>query len=345
MNRTDSEYFMKSDRIGFAWWQPDDLPSAMELWGDPAVTRLFRKERFTKEQVAERLTKEIETAGSHGVQYWPIYCLENNEHVGCAGLRPYTEDTLELGFHLKPKFWGSGIATEVGLRIIKHAFDSRLSEAIFAGHHPDNKSSRNTLLKLGFLGTESEFYSPTGLYHPSYLLYREPQSMSTRLATFRDARALAIVHYHSIRDTFAGVLNDYVTARSLEYCEEAWDKGFVNNAVTTLVLLRAKQIVGFASVGASPDDDVKGLAGELDRVYIHPSLCGNGYGGGLIEWCSDTARERGFKMIKLWVFEVNARARHVYEKHGFKPDGCAKEAYNATLLRYEKDLEPTGGNK
>jgi RimJ/RimL family protein N-acetyltransferase len=44
------------------------------------------------------------------------------------------------------------------------------ASALFAGHHPANRSSRDLLLKLGFRYTHDEYYAPTGLQHPSYLL-------------------------------------------------------------------------------------------------------------------------------------------------------------------------------
>jgi len=45
---------------------------------------------------------------------------------------------------------------------------------LFAGHHPENHASRRILSKLGFRLTHEEFYPPTGLLHPSYLLPRPP---------------------------------------------------------------------------------------------------------------------------------------------------------------------------
>jgi RimJ/RimL family protein N-acetyltransferase len=336
LNSINTHYFLSSDRVGFRWWQPDDLPMAMELWGNPEVTRLFNKEPLTQEQVTQRLEQEIESAQRHHVQYWPIFRLDDNTHIGCAGLRRYAQDMLELGVHLKPKYWGDGLATETGRRIIQHAFDNRLAKTLFAGHHPDNKASRNALLKLGFLGTAAQFYEPTGLFHPSYLLHRITPPCKTRPATPSDARALAIVHCHSIRETFGGVLDDYVRARPLDYCEQGWERRFADNECTTLALVRCEQIVGFASVAPSPDDDVKDTAGELDRIYIHPSVWGNGYGNVLVQWCEETLDALGFKIIKLWVFEVNARARRFYEKHGYKPDGCSKQDFDTRLLRYSK---------
>jgi RimJ/RimL family protein N-acetyltransferase len=333
---------MQSDRIGFRRWQQDDLPAAINLWGDPQVTRLFYKNPLTQEQVDRRLQEEIECEEKHHIQYWPIFLLENDSHIGCAGLRPRDEGILELGIHLKPEYWGRGFATEAGRRVIEHAFGNQLARAVFAGHHPDNKGSRNGLLKLGFLGTTAKLYEPTGLIHPGYLLYRENPSFATRPAVADDARALAIVHCLSIKDTFGGVLEEYVAERSLDRCEQAWERRFANNECTTLALLRGEQIAGFASIAPSPDEDVKGSAGELDRIYIHPSACGEGQGNALMHWCEETLKGQGFTTIKLWVFEVNDRARHFYEKHGYTFDGCSKQAFNTTLLRYTKTIERTG---
>jgi len=369
---------MQSARVGFRWWQADDLPAAMSLWGDPQVTRLFTKDPLTQEQVEQRLAQEIKNAQEHHIQYWPIFSLVDDLLIGCAGLRPYAADTLELGFHLKPAYWGQGLATEVGKSVIEYAFDNQLAKAIFAGHHPDNRASRNTLLKLGFIGTAAQYYQPTGLYHPSYLLYRDTPDCTpdctTRLATPQDTRALAIVHCHAIRDTFSSSIADYVKARSLAYCEEAWERRFANNECTTIALLRGEQIVGFASVAPLKEDAQQQTAlsrakeeeeeeeeeeddgrkiekeseedgdddksdGLLDRIYIHPAAWGNGFGNTLIEWCETTLKRQGYKTIKLWVFAVNDRARRFYEKHGYKLDGHSKQDYGATLLRYGKSLQ------
>jgi hypothetical protein len=51
-------------------WQIEDLPLAMELWGDPAVTALIdSRGKLTEAQVEEKLYAEIERERSSGVQY------------------------------------------------------------------------------------------------------------------------------------------------------------------------------------------------------------------------------------------------------------------------------------
>src|SRR5262249_43422684 len=116
------DYFLKSARLGFRCWGEEDLPLAMELWGDAEVTA-FVGGPFTKEAVQARLAKEIAEMRKCGLQYWPIFLLdgildgqlggplENDPHVGCAGVRPYRmeERVYELGVHLRREFWGRGL--------------------------------------------------------------------------------------------------------------------------------------------------------------------------------------------------------------------------------------------
>lgn len=146
----------------------------MALWGDPEVTRLFNKEPWSERQVEERLKKEIKRAEVHGVQYWPMFELATDEHVGCCGLQPYRleEEIFELGYHLRSDRWGKGFATEAAKTVLDYGMNTLNLSGLFAGHHPDNTASRNVLLKLGFEEIGTEFYEPTGLMHPGYMFRR-----------------------------------------------------------------------------------------------------------------------------------------------------------------------------
>jgi RimJ/RimL family protein N-acetyltransferase len=168
-----THYFLTSRRLGFRYWTPDDLPLAMGLWGDPQVTRYIdARHKLAKAQVLERLSREIATAEAHNVQYWPNFLLDGGDHVGCTGLRAYkpAERVYEFGVHLRPQYWGQGYAAEAARAVIGHAFDKLGATALFAGHHPANDASRRLLSSLGFRFTHEEFYPPTGLVHPAYLL-------------------------------------------------------------------------------------------------------------------------------------------------------------------------------
>ncbi len=124
------------------------------------------------QQVQKRLFQEIVTEQKLGVQYWPIFLLENGEHVGACGLRPYDMKSryFEIGFHVCSSKWGNGYATESARGVMKYAFRNLKINGLFAGHNPENDVSRQLLIKLGFCYAHDEYYEPTGLKHPSYLL-------------------------------------------------------------------------------------------------------------------------------------------------------------------------------
>jgi RimJ/RimL family protein N-acetyltransferase len=168
-----SEYFLRTPRIGFRLWQEDDLHLAVGLWGDFKVTQFFdARAKLSQAQVNERLLQEITTQKMHGFQYWPIFRLKGDQHLGCCGLRPYDEskNILEIGFHIRYRHWGQGYAFEAARAVMGYAFDTLKVSGLFAGHNPKNEGSRHLLAKLGFSYTHDEFYKPTGLNHPSYIL-------------------------------------------------------------------------------------------------------------------------------------------------------------------------------
>jgi ribosomal-protein-alanine N-acetyltransferase len=166
-------YFLTTERLGFRNWTEADLPLAHALWGDPRVTA-FIGGPFSEVQIEARLQTEMRMRAEFGVQYWPVFLLQREEHAGCAGLRPYdpTAGILEMGVHLRAEYWGTGLAEEAGRAVIRYAFNVLGAKGLFAGHHPENAASRRLLGKLGFRFTHEQLYAPTGRKHPSYLLER-----------------------------------------------------------------------------------------------------------------------------------------------------------------------------
>lgn len=170
------EFFITTERLGFSVWNEKDINDALELWGNPKVTEfIVAGGKMSKEQVEQRLKREIETYNSNNIQYWPVFLRENNENIGCCGLRSCdsSKNILEMGIHLKDTYWGLGFAKEACFAVIEYAFDTLRVNALFAGHNPQNISSAQLIKKIGFAYTHDEFYPPTGLQHPSYLMTKQ----------------------------------------------------------------------------------------------------------------------------------------------------------------------------
>jgi RimJ/RimL family protein N-acetyltransferase len=162
-----------TERLAFRTWRDDDadLALARQLFGDPQVTPLVGGP-FDDAAVRARFAMELGYQRDYGYAYWPIFAAD--DFVGCCGLKPRVpaRRVFELGFYVRPAWWGKGIAVEASHAVIRFAFDKLEATALFAGHHPDNEGSRRTLAKLGFRYTHHELYPPTGLEHPGYELQR-----------------------------------------------------------------------------------------------------------------------------------------------------------------------------
>jgi ribosomal-protein-alanine N-acetyltransferase len=164
-------YFLRTESLGFRTWAATDRDLAVGLWCDRAVTRWFGGP-YDEQWASRRLAAEIACMEENGYQYWPIFLLADGEHIGACGMRPRDPEARinGFGFHLRPRHWGRGYATEAARAAIRYAFEELDVRALFAGHHPQNRASPRVLEKLGFRYTHDELYPPTGLQHHSYLL-------------------------------------------------------------------------------------------------------------------------------------------------------------------------------
>src|SRR5581483_6168546 len=107
---------------------------------------------------------------------------------------------------------------------------------------------------------------------------------------------------------------------------------------TTFVCERGEQVVGFASVGPSRDED--GL-GELYAIYVEPAEWSSGAGRALMSAAEEQLASE-YDAALLWVLEENPRARQFYERAGWAPDGARKAeerfGVRAPEVRYRKDF-------
>jgi RimJ/RimL family protein N-acetyltransferase len=165
------KYFLRSSRLGFRNWLEDDLPLALSLWGDADVMRMIGGV-YSEEKVKARLALEISNLEAHDAQYFPTFLLEDDEFVGCCGVKPYrvAERIFKFGYALRRPYWGRGLAEEASRAVIPVVLARTVARALFAGHHPENAASKHILEKLGFRYTHDELYPPDGLMHPSYLM-------------------------------------------------------------------------------------------------------------------------------------------------------------------------------
>jgi GNAT superfamily N-acetyltransferase len=84
----------------------------------------------------------------------------------------------------------------------------------------------------------------------------------------------------------------------------------------TIVADDGRAILGFATVGISPDATLRDV-GELMALYVDPDAWGTGVGRALIARVRDELCRRAFKTAVLWVLDGNTRAERFYERDGW----------------------------
>ena len=73
------------------------------------------------------------------------------------------------------------------------------------------------------------------------------------------------------------------------------------------------------------DDGFVAVDGEwLEAMYVLPSAWGGGLADELHAAALDQLRAHGATRARLWVLELNGRARSFYERHGWRPDGTSR---------------------
>jgi ribosomal protein S18 acetylase RimI-like enzyme len=138
------------------------------------------------------------------------------------------------------------------------------------------------------------------------------------LAAAEDLPAMAGIFIAAWRVGYRGIVPDAVidalTPEGVA-AELAAGQSGDPELTTVLALDDAGRPVGFTRFG---DDTNHPGDGYLAALYVHPGASGGGVGRGLLRHALDAMRGVD---VRLWVFEGNARARDIYERAGFRPDG------------------------
>ncbi|MBA4851921.1 GNAT family N-acetyltransferase [Emticicia sp. BO119] len=145
--------------------------------------------------------------------------------------------------------------------------------------------------------------------------------MLIRLATPADAPRLRELSEITFRDT-------YTTYNTPENMDRHVAKNFTLQQIETELHDSANQYVVcenegelIAFVKLVKNHSTKGLTEkkvvEIERIYVLKAFHGQQSGRKLIDFCTDWAKEQGFEIIWLGVWEHNPNAIKFYEKMGY----------------------------
>lgn len=172
---------IETPRLRMRPWVDDDFEPLAAMCADPRVME-FYPTLYSREE-SEALWKRIQ---EHHARYGfgPSAVEVDGEFAGVLGLnwilrfKTHFTPCVEIGYRLRPEFWGRGLATEAAQAALRYGFESLDLPEIVAHTIPANKRSRRVIEKIGLVFSE-EFDLPLlAEGHPMrrQLLYRISRS-------------------------------------------------------------------------------------------------------------------------------------------------------------------------
>lgn len=142
-----------------------------------------------------------------------------------------------------------------------------------------------------------------------------------RAATLDDAMAIAGVHVASWRQAYAGLIDEEYLAQLDVGSRAAWWQQVLDDNHSTQVWVAEDdgEVVGFASLGPSLDEDAARETMQVYTLYLDPAAWGRGAARSLIRTVIEAVPSGA--PVTLWVAAGNDRARHFYRRNGFVDDG------------------------
>ena len=254
----------------------------------------------------------------------------------------------EIGFHLRPEFWGRGYAAEAAAAVIRYAFKELKAEKLFAGHNPSNAASRKVLGKLGFAYIGDEFYPPTGLQHPPYLYTREVFMMNQFTIRMIDVSCKADINIPNEPFKLYGRMLPAYQNGQWSYAVEQFDNSqirddrFPDENYDYDELAREHLFVG-----AYDGDKCIGLAilrhswfkyMYLYDLKVNADYRGQHVGARLIEKSKSVALEHGYNGLYTQGQDNNLGACLFYLHNGFVIGGLNTHVYKGTVQENKSDI-------
>lgn len=155
----------ETDRFILRELLPSDVEGMFDLDSDPEVHNYLGNKPVTnREQVTNIINLVRQQYRDNGIGRWAIIDKKTNEFIGWTGLKLETKLTnnhqnyYDIGYRLRRKFWGQGIASETAMVSLDYAFNTLQVKEVFASAHIDNVGSNKILHKIGMNLIETFYY-------------------------------------------------------------------------------------------------------------------------------------------------------------------------------------------
>lgn len=147
------EEVLSTPRCRLTTWLKADWRDFTALSGDPEVIRYIGDGRvWGEERVRSFVARQIAQQSEHGYSLWQIRPSTGSVLEGICGLQPVPGlHAVEIGWWLRPRLWGQGLATECARAVFAAATGRFRIERLIALIQPANAASRRVAAKLGMV--------------------------------------------------------------------------------------------------------------------------------------------------------------------------------------------------
>ena len=172
---------IETPRLRLRPWIDDDFEPLVAMCAAPRVMEFFPS-IFSREETKSMWRRIHEHHAHYGFGPWAMEV--DGEFAGALGLNwilqfeTHFTPCVEIGYRLRPEFWGRGLATEAGQAALRYGFECLGLPEIVAYTIPANKRSRRVIEKIGLVFSEEFDHPLIAEGHPMrrQVLYRISRS-------------------------------------------------------------------------------------------------------------------------------------------------------------------------
>jgi len=152
-----TNYVLKSKRIGFRILEEHDFQNLVRLDMDPEVRAFFPDGVSTLKLLREKIVRSRVSFHEKGFGEFSMTELKTHEFLGRAGFAELDDGEVEVGYLLLKEYWGQGLASEALGALLDWAGKTLSVRRILAYAPIDHHASISVMKKAGmrYLKTES----------------------------------------------------------------------------------------------------------------------------------------------------------------------------------------------
>src|SRR4051812_37495860 len=176
---------VETERLILRRWTPADGPAMKAIWAERDIWRAIRPDiPFDSNQWRDMLDRQLEHWKHHGFGLWAAAERASGEVIGWIGpshpaFIPELADRIEIGWTMRPPFWGRGLATEGAAAAVDVAFAHLETDAVISLIHHTNQRSIAVATRLGMRYSRDVLHPELGEDLRVYALSRSAWSSSS----------------------------------------------------------------------------------------------------------------------------------------------------------------------